>query len=204
MIARLFAFAIAALALAALRAQYDVLPYGVGAQTLLQRLWVLAGYFTVLTNALVAVHMLAITKNWQISSSRAAGLVVAIAMVGIVYHLVLAQLWNPVGLAWWADQGLHTAVPLATLAWWLAFAPKSVRRVDVPKWLIWPLIYCIYAVIRGSATGFWPYPFLDVDQLGQIRVAINITGLIMAFGGLAIVAYFVAQAMGGKDHASPS
>ena len=99
MIARLFAFAIAALALAALRAQYDVLPYGVGAQTLLQRLWVLAGYFTVLTNALVAVHMLAITKNWQISSSRAAGLVVAIAMVGIVYHLVLAQLWNPVGLA---------------------------------------------------------------------------------------------------------
>ena len=200
MITRLCALIIAALSLAALGAQYNVLPYADGAMTVAQRLWTLAGYFTVLTNALIAGHMLAIAIGWQISPSRAAGLVVSICLVGIVYHFVLAQLWNPVGLAWWANQGLHTAVPAATLAWWLAFAPKRVTLHNLPTWLIWPLIYCVYALTRGGLTGFWAYPFLDVDQLGGRQVAANIAGLIVAFAmmglgilGLATVLRRVSQ-----------
>ena len=102
---RVFAFAVAILALAALLAQYRVLPKAMGADTVAQRVWIMAGYFTVLTNALVAIHLLAVSAGWQISASRAAGLVVSICMVAMVYHLVLAALWAPVGLAWWADHG---------------------------------------------------------------------------------------------------
>jgi len=192
MIARIFAFGIVVLSFAALAAQFNVLPYAVGAQTVLQRLWIMAGYFTVLTNGLVAIHLLAVTFGWQMPASRIAGLVVSICMVAIVYHLVLAQLWNPVGLAWWADQGLHTAVPVATLVWWLAFASKDVTRQDLSKWLIWPLLYCLYAVTRGLLTGFWPYPFLDMDQLGVVRVGVNIVGLMMAFAAMGVAIFAMA------------
>ena len=86
--------------MAALRAQYDALQDAPGLGALQDRLWRMAAFFTVLTNALVTVHMLAVALHWQIRASRAAGLLLSIAAVGIVYHPILARLWNPQGLAW--------------------------------------------------------------------------------------------------------
>ncbi len=186
---RLAALGVATLAMAALRAQYDTLQDAPGLGAFQDRLWRMAGFFTILTNALVAVHMLAVALHWRIGASRAAGLLLSIAAVGIVYHLLLARLWNPQGLAWWADLGLHTGVPLAYGLWWLALAPKEVATRDLPGWLIWPAVYCVYALTRGALTGFWPYPFLDAGALGWPRVTLNIAGLLAAFalGGWAIL-----------------
>ena len=178
MLARILAFAIGVLALASLRAQFDTLPDPVATQPLLGKLWFMAGFFCILTNLAIAGHMLAVTRGWRIGASRAAGLLVAIVVVFLTWHALLAGLWQPQGLAWWANQGLHAAVPLATLGWWLAFAPKDVTRRDLPYWLIFPALYCLYAMIRGGMTGFWPYPFLDVDQLGTARVSLNIAGML--------------------------
>ena len=192
MLSRFVALAVMTLALAALRTQFDSLPPA----DLLDSLWRMAGFFTILTNLLVAAHMAAIARGWQIGASRAAGLVVSIGMVAIVYHAVLARLWAPQGLAWWADQGLHTAVPLATLLWWLAFAPKDVGWRDLPVWLIWPLAYCAYAVTRGLMTGFWPYPFLNIDVLGWGLVAVNVAGLVLAFAALGAGVVVLARRLG--------
>ena len=195
MIARYVAFGVFALSLAALVAQYIVLPNPSGALTVAQRLWIMAGYFTVLTNVLVAGHMCAVSFGWRISASRAAGLLISICVVGIIYHLVLAALWNPVGLAWWANQGLHTVVPMAFAAWWLAFAEKSISLRCVPEWLIWPLVYGVYAIVRGTFTGFWPYPFLDVGRLGGAQVAMNLAGLLFGFAVLGLMVLGVAKSV---------
>lgn len=181
MYARIFAFAVGVLGLASLRAQYDALAEPVASLAVLDKLWRMAGYFTILTNFLVTFHMLAVARGWRINARQAAGLVVPMVMVGLVYHAVLARLWAPVGLAWWANQGLHTAMPLATLFWWLAFAPKAITRRDLPYWLIWPAVYCGYALIRGQVTGFWAYPFLNADLLGWGMVTANILGLMIGF-----------------------
>ena len=183
---RLAALAVATLAMAALRAQYDALGEVPGLGAFQDRLWHMAGYFTILTNGLVAVHLLAVAMHWRIGASRAAGLLLSIAAVGIVYHLLLAHLLNPQGLAFWADLGLHTGVPLAYGLWWLVLAPKQVTARDLPFWLIWPAAYCAFALTRGAISGFWPYPFLDADKLGWAAVTLNIAGLVAgfaAFGG---------------------
>ena len=179
MLSRLIALLIGVLALASLRAQFDAMQVPTD-----QRLWLMAGYFTVLTNLIVAVAMFAVARGWQMPARVAAGLVVAIVMVGLIYHLILARLWAPQGLAWWANQGLHTAVPLTMAGWWLAFAAKDVGWRDVPAWLIWPAVYGVYAVVRGALTGFWAYPFVDADALGWGQVAVNIAGLLVAFAVL--------------------
>lgn len=196
MASRVLAFLIGVLGLAALRAQYDALPPPLSDAALPWQLWGMAGYFTVLTNLLVTAHMLAVARGWRIGASRSAGLLVSIVMVGIVYHALLARLWAPTGLAWWADQGLHTAMPLATLLWWLVFAPKAVTLRDLPYWLIWPAAYCVYALIRGHLTGFWPYPFLNIDQLGLIAVTLNIAGMMAAFAALGLLVVFYARRSG--------
>ncbi len=179
MLSRIVALLIGVLALAALRGQYDVIQEPPD-----QKLWLMAGYFTVLTNLLVGASMLAVAWRWSMPARVAAGLLIAIVMVGLMYHLVLAALWQPQGLAWWADQGLHTFVPLAFAGWWLAFADKQIGWRDLPLWLIWPLGYGVYAIIRGAMTGFWPYPFVNVDALGLAQVAVNLAGLLAMFAVL--------------------
>lgn len=111
--------------------------------------------------------------------------------MGIVYHLILTQFGTPVGLAWWADQALHTATPLATLLWWIAYAPKwPMPWRNAVLSLSWPLIYVIYALIRGAFTGIYPYPFIDLNALSYGQLLKNTLVFFFAFwvGGLAIIA----------------
>lgn len=193
MLNRIAAFLIGTLALAALRAQFDALAEPVASQPLEQKLWFMAGFFTILTNLIVAAHLFAVARNWQISASRAANLLVQILMVALTYHLRLAGLWQPQGLAFWANQGLHSAVPLAYLGWWLAFAPKNVTRQDLPTWLIYPAAYGTYALIRSAITGFWPYPFLNADTLGPARLTLNILGMMAGFAALGFAVLTLAR-----------
>jgi hypothetical protein len=151
-----------------------------------------SAYFTVLTNLLVALHFLAIAAGWRISGARVAGMVLWIGLVAAIYHIVLARLWSPVGLAWWSDQGLHTLVPVLVTLWWLAFA--SSWRPDsraVMKWMIWPLAYVVYAALRGVLTGYWPYPFLDPAPTGVFGMLVNLFGLTLVFllAGSGIAAF---------------
>lgn len=188
--ARASAALVAVTGLAALTAQFGVsfgLTGSVGGT-----FWVLAGYFTVLTNVLVTLTFAAIaTRGVAAPASWQAGLTLWILIVGVVYHLLLARLWAPEGLAWWADQGLHSAVPGLAALWWLGFAPKrGLTRRDAALWLVWPGLYLVYALVRGWFTGLYPYPFIDVAALGYGGVAVNGAALLVAFflGGWALVA----------------
>jgi hypothetical protein len=188
--ARIAALLIGILALAALRAQFDALPAPMSGWPLPEKLWLMAGFFTILTNLLLAAHLFAVARKWPMPASRAANLLVSALMVMLTYHLLLARLWAPQGLAWWADQGLHTAVPLAYLAWWLAFARKDVTAADLPKWLVYPGAYAVYALIRGALTGFYPYPFLNAAALGPALLVLNLALMLAAFAltGLGVLA----------------
>lgn len=193
--ARLGALSVIVLAALSLRLQFDASRMIPGSGPATATLWLMAGYFTVLTNLLVAVLTGLVAMRWRVPGGVAFAGVLAIVMVGLVYHLLLAGLTDPQALAWWADQGLHTAVPVLTLAWWLVFAP-------VPRWqaltggLIWPVAYLIYALVRGGVTGFWPYPFLDVARLGWGGVALNSVGMVVAFVGVGIVLIALKRRLG--------
>ena len=198
MTARILALLIGVLGLASLRAQYDALLPPVSGQSLPQQLWFLAGSFAILTNFAATFHMLAVARGWRISASRAAGLALSMVMAaGLVYHIGLAPLWAPQGLAWLADQGLQTAMPLAMVLWWLGFAPKEVMTRDLPPWLIWPAAYCAYALVRGQVGGTYPCPLLNAAALGWLRVAVNLTGLMAAFALLGLGLIWLARRVRG-------
>ena len=159
-------------------------------------IWVFFGFFTILTNGLVALACLARARGvwplwWPSAKMMLACLALNLVLVAMVYHLLLSRLWNPVGLHWWADQGLHSAVPGLFLAYWALFAPKAglVWR-DALRWLVYPAGYFAYALARGAVDGWYPYPFLDVGKLGYGVVLANalvMTALLVG-AGLAMVA----------------
>lgn len=156
------------------------------------------GYFTVLTNLLVALSLsLALLRpasrigRWCRRPQVASAVAVSIALVGLAYHLLLRQVWDPQGLQKLADIALHYAVPLLTvLHWWLAVPPTRMAWHAPLAWASWPLAYLGYALLRGLWLGTYPYPFIDVTTLGYPRTLLNALGLLGVFllVGLAFVA----------------
>ena len=193
-LARLMCIVIFATSIAALTAQAVVTYRLIGTGSLTLMIWVLAAYFTVLTNLIVAVSFGAMLATSRVfSAGWQGGLLLWIGTVGLIYHTVLAGIWDPQGLGWWADQGLHTAVPVLVGVWWLGFAPKSPLDVWHPlRWAGVPLLYCLYALVRGQMTATYPYPFIDMGLLGPGRTAMNVVllavGFVLAGYGLVFLA----------------
>lgn len=159
-------------------------------------LWRMAGYFTVLGNLAALFIMLRVTVIGRIRPRRAAMITVVMAVIGLGYHVLLASLYTYEGLAWWADQGLHTAVPVLTVLWWVTYAPKTgLKWYDAVRWLIWPILYTDYALVRGLASGFYPYPFLDISVLGIAQVMLHVVALAAVFMALGLLIIAIARAI---------
>ncbi len=196
---RITAGLIGALGLAALVAQLGFrLERG---QSLWVALWSMAGFFTILTNLLMAVTMLTIAATGRrMAFGWMSTLTLSMIMVGLVYHLLLAQYFTFTGLRWWIDRALHAVLPALMLWFWLMEVTRQEPRASQPLlWLIWPAIYAIYIMVRGALSGRYPYPFLNVTQLGLGAVAINMAAMIAAFAVLAYVMHAIGTRMPLRD-----
>jgi len=145
-------------------------------------------FFTILTNILVALCftflLLKPGSKWGRFFARPTvltALTAYIAVVGIIYNVILRFLWSPQGLQLIVDELLHTVIPIWFILYWFIFVPKETLKWNILPWLIYPLIYCVYSLIRGAIFEFYPYPFIDVSVLGYNKVFINIVALVIVF-----------------------
>ena len=152
-------------------------------------------YFTILSNLAVvaACAAVALGGRSRLAGPRALGAVALyIAVTGLVYVLVLRHLWQPQGLQWWADTGLHYATPVAYLAWWVLLAPHGrLRWRDLGAWLLFPLAFLGWTLLRGAWLSEYPYPFVDVGILGLGAVLRNAACICLVF--VALGALLVAS-----------
>ena len=156
-------------------------------------------YFTILSNLLVATSLSSsllmpssllgnFFSKWYVQSSIA----VYIFIVGLVYNLELRKLWDPEGWQLLTDNLLHVAVPVLYVLLWLIFTPKKVLKwKNILSWLIFPAVYLIYTLIRGSVVGWYPYPFVNADILGYGQVALNSLLVLVSIVvvGLGMIAF---------------
>lgn len=155
-------------------------------------------YFTILTNLLVAVCCTCIAANpqqgWGAFFSKTqtlTAITVYILVVGIVYNIILRFLWQPKGLQKLVDELLHSIIPVLFLLYWLLFINKqTLQWKQVFSWLIYPLIYLLFILIRGSFSGFYPYPFVNAGDLGIKKVLLNSIAITILFTivGLLLIA----------------
>ena len=116
------------------------------------------------------------------------GIVGGIAVVSLAYNLLLRHLWHPQGWQWLADELLHDVMPLLFLTYWWLCVPKGTLRLKhLPLWLIYPLVYFAYALLRGHLLGAYAYPFIDVALLGYPQVFVNAGGILLGFVLIALL-----------------
>lgn len=150
------------------------------------------GYFTVLTNILVALVCTAgaFRPRSALYATPMIGCATAAALiVGLGYHFLLRNIWDPTGAQWVADVVLHYIVPAGALFHWLLRRPDKPLRWWAPlSWCWYPLLYFGYLLIRGEVLAAYPYPFIDVIALGYRQTLVNATGLLVCF---VIVGYLL-------------
>ncbi|WP_448632199.1 MULTISPECIES: Pr6Pr family membrane protein [Pseudomonas fluorescens group] len=151
-------------------------------------------FFTVLTNTLVAVVLTweqtprpSAVRRWFLRSAVRSGIAASIALVSLAYNLLLRHLWQPEGWQFVADELLHDVVPLLYLIYWWQWVPKgSLRLGHIGLWILYPLVYFAYILLRGNLLAAYPYPFIDVANLGYPQVFINAGGILLGFVVIAL------------------
>jgi hypothetical protein len=147
-------------------------------------------FFTIDSNILIGVAALLLAIRLERSSTafkvlRLTGMV-AITVTGIVFHAVLARLLDLSGWGRVGNDLVHTIVPVMAVVGWLMTGPRRLMSKRI-VWLslIFPAGWLAFTVIRGAIIGWYPYPFIDVTQLGYARAAVNCCWVAVLMLGLA-------------------
>lgn len=149
-------------------------------------------YFTNLSNIFAAVvliigaiYLVTYHEPTPTEDAIRGASVVAMAVVGVVFSVLLRN--EDLGtLLPWVNFIVHFLMPVVVVVDWLVQPPRSqVSFQRTLTWLIYPLLYVIYTLIRGPITGFYPYPFLNPAKVGGYGVValycVGIFGLFLVF-----------------------
>ena len=132
-----------------------------------------------------------------------AALATYIFMVSVVYHMLIVPYWNPQGFTWLTATGLNTVMPILYIVDWLFFAEKRpIFYKHLPYWLIYPAVYGVTSIIRGLLTTVYPYPFLNVTELGIGNVLLNMLGLVAVFALVGPIFILVGRLLPSRNETS--
>ncbi len=155
-------------------------------------------FFTIESNIIAAVIFLvsaffifAGKKSTKLDFFRGAATFYMV-VTGIVFSVLLSGIEGvDLTAVPWDNVVLHYMIPIAIALDWITDTPS--RRIALKKgllWLVFPLVYLIYSLIRGPIVGFYPYPFLDPANGGYGQVAV--TSVCILIGGFVLV-YIVTR-----------
>lgn len=167
-------------------------------------------YFTILSCTLSAVVLtLSAIKTFrgEEESVRFSTLrlivVTSMVIVGVIYNLLLADAAPDIrDIGYVAPTGpnliMHVYMPILIFIEWIFFDSTAKLKITRALWvLIYPLIWLVLTMLRGSFTdGWWPYWFLDPKE-GVGTVLTWIAVIFAFFLLLAPVLLLIQRAVAG-------
>lgn len=113
-------------------------------------------------------------------------------VTGIVFAVLLAGIEGSVlTAAPWDNIVLHYLIPIAMAIDWIIDPPaRQIAYKKAVLWLLFPLTYLVYSLVRGSIVGWYPYPFLNPANGGYGQIAV--TSVVILIGGLVMI-YLVSR-----------
>ena len=157
-------------------------------------------FFTILTNIIVAVYFtlsafFSARSNHIVSKpGTLTAVTVYISVVGLIYQLILRKIWTPTGLQMIVNELLHSVIPILVIVFWLLYENKSkLRYAQILNWTIYPLVYLAFIMVRGHSSGYYPYPFVDVNALGMTKTLGNSMSILLLFLLLSAILIFIGK-----------
>ncbi|MBF6128677.1 Pr6Pr family membrane protein [Nocardia brasiliensis] len=156
-------------------------------------------FFTIQSNVLGVLVLLIgglvdpQSHRWQVVRGATT---LCLLITGVIYAVLLANI-DVMLTDRWINDVMHRVLPIVLVADWV-LVPARARVALSPRlialWLVYPLIYGAYTLIRGPLVDWYPYPFIDPRGQGYISLTI---GLIVLTGVFTLLAVAIA-AVGGR------
>ena len=159
-------------------------------------------YFTIQSNIIVGVTTLLLALRWPRGSQRRGNAgpafgstpfavfrldgLVMITITAVVYHTMLASLFDLHGWELANTHIVHTVVPALAIIGWLLWGPRGLISWSTVRWSVaYPVLWLVFTLTRGAIAHWYPYPFMDVDEHGYLRVLLTLLAITVAFLALA-------------------
>lgn len=138
-------------------------------------------YFTVLTNTfctawliLYAIGRFGVPKlaNFLTKPIFQGALTVYIFIVGFLYWGVMVWFIDFYPSDLWMfniiDVFQHLIIPLTfVLMWLVGMTDERADKKYVPFYLVYPLIYFVFSIVRGGIIDWYPYPFFSAPGIWE-------------------------------------
>jgi hypothetical protein len=146
-------------------------------------------YFTNWTNILLTAYFFITCflydykiGVWSNKDYVRSALLLYILVIGVGFHFLISKFWEPEGILLWGSNICHYITPILMLIDCALLKPSiKIKFKHTVLWLIYPIAYALFVIIKGSLTGHYPYFFLHVGDLGIVRVLINIIGFLCVY-----------------------
>ncbi|HEY1573954.1 MAG TPA: Pr6Pr family membrane protein [Pseudonocardiaceae bacterium] len=157
-------------------------------------------FFTIESNILGTVVLawggLALLAGWRGAPDVLRGsAVVYLVITGVVYATLLAELPGEQPNSW-VNTVVHRIMPIVLVLDWLLAPPARPPRL--PRawwWLVFPLAFCAYTLVRGPFVDWYPYPFLDPRPHGYGHVAVGVVGIAVGFVVTTLLVWWAGSAL---------
>jgi hypothetical protein len=150
-------------------------------------------FFTIQTN-LFAIAMLGLVvivrppERTVLFDAVRGAVTLYITITGVVFALLLSGLQESLDThIAWVDFTVHKLMPVVLVADWLIDPPRHRLSFRTGlAWLLYPLVYLVYTLIRGAQADWYPYPFLDVSRHGYGGVLLSCAVMLVGFVAAAL------------------
>lgn len=157
-------------------------------------------FFTIDSN-LLAIVVLTLTAAYG-GRPRPAGIealrgaaTLYMAITGVVFALLLSGLQEDLQLTLpWVNDVLHTLMPIVLVADWLLDRPRiRLERRLIGAWLLFPVAWAAYTLVRGPIVVWYPYPFIDPRIHGYGGVTVIAIVLAVGFAIASALVWLVGR-----------
>lgn len=157
-------------------------------------------YFTVLSNIFISFifivfGVVGVRKALKIGIVRLlyGPAVLYMSITGVVFWTILHGGAGHIQLLPWVNMVLHGVTPIAAFLGWVIFSQRD--RIDYSnayKWLLFPLFFVAYTLLRGLVVNWYPYAILNpVKAGGYIGVAGYVSEIVIGAYIMGIILIFV-------------
>lgn len=161
-----------------------------------QRIFNYFSFFTIESNILAILwfNLASINKdknNYLYKSEVRGAIAVYLAITSIVFFVLLGKQFSDVNFI--NSYGLHLIIPILYIYDWLFDKNKQkIKTTVILYWLIFPALFTIYTLIRGSITHWYPYFFLSPIETGSyFHVFEYILGLLVFFLLINLLVFYI-------------
>lgn len=153
-------------------------------------------YFTIQSNLLIVISLLATSFLSSTGLGRfcnrisvQSAITMYIIIVSLIYNFAIRSTWVQPYPQVIYDNILHVITPFFYVLRWAFFVSKgTLKWTKGILWLIYPLTYLAYSVIRGAIVGWYPYFFVD---LNKITVAETVRNSLLVLGVFLIISLLI-------------